>query len=181
MKMMQTDFVRPFFLSWRGGRNVLARKRTWAATQPRVGAALRLDTAARDGQHGRRNATRVRDRAPPDAALQRRGRAEKAQTCELADSVALGAGLRPSTGPKFSPVDIFWIEGKYASFPDNRASGDLNGHFGLISLGADYAEPIVPDRHQSLRWPTCLMRTRCKIPRPHRPPADPPRSHYSGG
>ena len=38
---------------------------------------------------------------------------------------------------RFNPFDI-WIEGKYASFSDNRASNDLGGHFGLVSIGADY-------------------------------------------
>ena len=35
---------------------------------------------------------------------------------------------------RFNPFDI-WIEGKYA---DLRSGGDLDGHFGLVSVGADY-------------------------------------------
>ncbi len=35
---------------------------------------------------------------------------------------------------RFNPFDI-WIEGKYA---DLRSGGDLGGHFGLVSVGADY-------------------------------------------
>ncbi len=31
-----------------------------------------------------------------------------------------------------------WIEGTYASFGDRRLGSDLDGHFGLLSLGADY-------------------------------------------
>jgi outer membrane autotransporter protein len=65
------------------------------------------------------------------------GEQRKLQGAQLADAMALGAGFRPSAGPKFSPFDI-WIEGKYASFRDNRASSDLDGHFGLVSVGADY-------------------------------------------
>ena len=36
-----------------------------------------------------------------------------------------------------SPVDI-WVEGKYESFGDSRGPGDLDGRFGLVSIGADY-------------------------------------------
>ena len=43
----------------------------------------------------------------------------------------------PTAVPQFNPFDV-WIEGKYNSFHDNRSSNDLDGHFGLLSVGADY-------------------------------------------
>jgi hypothetical protein len=58
---------------------------------------------------------------------------------ERAGTAAEGAaGLRQETGlfqtPTFSPFDV-WVEGKYGGFRD---SGDLDGHFGLLTAGADY-------------------------------------------
>ncbi len=53
------------------------------------------------------------------------------------------AGLGFSGGGSFgrparaNPFDI-WVEAKYAGFADNRANADLTGHFGVVSIGADY-------------------------------------------
>jgi hypothetical protein len=52
------------------------------------------------------------------------------------------AGAGPSFGvrdgaPGANPFDV-WIEGTYASFGDRRLGSDLDGHFGLLALGADY-------------------------------------------
>ena len=36
-----------------------------------------------------------------------------------------------------SPFDL-WIEGHYTDFRDDHDENDLDGHFGLLSVGADY-------------------------------------------
>ncbi len=46
-----------------------------------------------------------------------------------------GAGFGRAARP--NPFDI-WVEGKFTSFNDNRAGADLDGHFGIVSVGADY-------------------------------------------
>ena len=50
----------------------------------------------------------------------------------------LGSGLTQPVAPAFNPFDI-WIDMKFASFRD-KAKGiqDLDGHFGILTLGADY-------------------------------------------
>src|SRR5436190_8464156 len=50
------------------------------------------------------------------------------------DFVTMGT-LVPTKQPK--PFD-FWVEGRYASFTDDRNRAGLDGHFGLLYLGADY-------------------------------------------
>ncbi len=49
----------------------------------------------------------------------------------------LAARRGPAGAPRFNPFDL-WIEGKYNSFRDSRSNNDLDGHFGLLSVGADY-------------------------------------------
>ena len=60
-----------------------------------------------------------------------------ADTQARKDADAPGAGFAgasvPSAAPRYSPWDL-WAEGKYAGF----RSGDLDGHIGLVSAGADY-------------------------------------------
>jgi Autotransporter beta-domain/IPT/TIG domain len=51
-------------------------------------------------------------------------------------SAAPGFGVRDS-GAGANPFDV-WLEGTYASFGDRRLGTDLDGHFGMLSLGADY-------------------------------------------
>ena len=74
-------------------------------------------------------ATSLRDisRAAADAE------AQKLSEAGLAFSG--GLGLMRSSRPNSFDV---WVEGKYASFSDSRSRNDLDGHFGLISIGADY-------------------------------------------
>ncbi len=62
---------------------------------------------------------------------------KKAQDARLGDRMALGAGMQPFMHSSFSPLDI-WLEGKYSSFRNLHASDDLDGHIGLVSVGADY-------------------------------------------
>ena len=50
-------------------------------------------------------------------------------------NAAQGQGVAPTRATL--PFDI-WIDGKYGSFGDTHAGNDLEGHFGLVSLGADY-------------------------------------------
>ncbi len=53
---------------------------------------------------------------------------------------ATGAGLGVGGGvgaARENPFDV-WLEGSYASFGDRRSGSDLDGHFGLLVLGADY-------------------------------------------
>jgi outer membrane autotransporter protein len=52
-------------------------------------------------------------------------------TLGLAGRTGNGKTARPN------PFDI-WAEGKYTSFRDSRATSDIDGHFGVISVGADY-------------------------------------------
>ena len=52
-------------------------------------------------------------------------------TLGLAGRTGYGKTARPN------PLDI-WAEGKYASFRDSRGHSDIDGHFGLVSAGADY-------------------------------------------
>lgn len=46
-------------------------------------------------------------------------------------------GLIDTVGAPFSPFDI-WIEGRYTSFSDGEDARDLDGHFGMMTVGADY-------------------------------------------
>jgi outer membrane autotransporter protein len=50
--------------------------------------------------------------------------------------MAADAGTVPYVRPPFSPFDI-WVQGKYARIND-RTSNDLDGHFGVLSIGTDY-------------------------------------------
>ena len=68
----------------------------------------------------------MRITATPDGARQ------FAFATSLSQMQGLGAAA-----PKFSRFDVS-IEGKYGSFSDGRADADLDGHFGLLSIGADY-------------------------------------------
>lgn len=74
-------------------------------------------------------ATSLRDIARAAAAADARKATEAGLT--FAGGASLAFAARPN------PFDI-WIEGKYASFRDSRSNNDLDGHFGLVSLGADY-------------------------------------------
>ncbi len=62
---------------------------------------------------------------------------KKARDAQLSDRMALGAGIQPFMHSSFSPFDI-WLEGKYSSFRNPHANDDLDGHIGLVSVGADY-------------------------------------------
>jgi outer membrane autotransporter protein len=42
-----------------------------------------------------------------------------------------------ATPSKSAPFDV-WIDGMYGSFQDHRSSSDIDGHFGIVSVGADY-------------------------------------------
>jgi hypothetical protein len=60
---------------------------------------------------------------------------EREQAKADAEAAALGGGaLAFHERPAFMPLDI-WIEGKYGGYKDR---GSLDGHFGLVTLGADY-------------------------------------------
>ena len=52
-----------------------------------------------------------------------------------------GTGLRPSYSAAESarpnPFDV-WMEGRYQGFRDTQRVNDADGHFGLVTLGADY-------------------------------------------
>ena len=48
-----------------------------------------------------------------------------------------GAATGRALSKRFNPFDA-WIEGKYAHFRDGRSSADQDGHFGLVTAGADY-------------------------------------------
>jgi outer membrane autotransporter protein len=48
-----------------------------------------------------------------------------------------GGGSGFNKGGRSNPFDV-WVDAKYASFNDNRGQADLSGHFGIISIGADY-------------------------------------------
>jgi len=62
-------------------------------------------------------------------ALKDRAKLEAAQDQSL--------GLIDTAGAPFSPFDI-WIEGRYTSFSDSEDAHDLDGHFGMMTVGADY-------------------------------------------
>lgn len=51
-------------------------------------------------------------------------------------ALGMSSGADASFRPQFNPFDL-WIEGKYAGF-SHGSSSDLDGHFGLVSIGADY-------------------------------------------
>ena len=55
-----------------------------------------------------------------------------------ANKLGVAEGYGISTKPIVSPFDI-WIEAKYAGFRDTSIkTNDLDGHFGLVTVGADY-------------------------------------------
>jgi outer membrane autotransporter protein len=52
--------------------------------------------------------------------------------------LGIAQGYGASVKPIVNPFDI-WIEAKYAGFRDNQfRSNDLDGHFGIVTVGADY-------------------------------------------
>ncbi len=53
------------------------------------------------------------------------------------DGLQLAHGGGPKSRSSYSPFDI-WIEGKYGSFRDDRFDTGQHGHFGLLTVGADY-------------------------------------------
>ena len=64
--------------------------------------------------------------------------AEDAEARKLSDaglSLSGGPGLARAGRP--NPFDI-WVEGKYTSFRDGRGQADIDGHFGMLSVGTDY-------------------------------------------
>ncbi len=64
--------------------------------------------------------------------------ADAAEKQKLAASDLAYDGARGAGGNRApNPFDV-WVEGKYTSFRDSRSGGDLDGQFGLMSLGADY-------------------------------------------
>ena len=50
---------------------------------------------------------------------------------------AVQGGSVLAAPPKVAPFDV-WIDGMYGSFQDHRSSSDIDGHFGIVSVGADY-------------------------------------------
>jgi hypothetical protein len=50
--------------------------------------------------------------------------------------MGLGRLAKPSA-PVWTPFDI-WVEGRYAQFRDDAQGAGIDGHFGLVSVGADY-------------------------------------------
>ena len=114
-----------------GDRATVLRRRCATSLQvvsdaPNGGGMARgAVTAMRvSGSNRRRDAIRLRDQPEPDSALRKRRRASEAS------------------------FDV-WIEGKYGSFRDNRANNDIDGHFGLVSIGADY---VLSRGSWSARW-----------------------------
>jgi Autotransporter beta-domain/Bacterial Ig-like domain (group 3)/IPT/TIG domain len=69
--------------------------------------------------------------------LYRHGAELRALKAEGGDALGFGGGAGPTPGAHLSPFDL-WIEGKYASFRDKRTTTDLDGHFGIVTIGADY-------------------------------------------
>ena len=69
--------------------------------------------------------------------LYRHGAELRARNAESGTAFGLGGVTGPAVTSTYSPFDL-WIEGKYASFRDRRASSDLDGHFGIVTIGADY-------------------------------------------
>ncbi len=64
--------------------------------------------------------------------------ADAAEKQKLAASGLAYDGARGAAGNRHpNPFDV-WVEGKYTSFRDSRSGGDLDGQFGLMTLGADY-------------------------------------------
>lgn len=53
------------------------------------------------------------------------------------EGLQLAHGAGPKARSVYSPFDI-WIEGKYGSFRDDRFDNGEHGHFGLLTVGADY-------------------------------------------
>jgi outer membrane autotransporter protein len=53
------------------------------------------------------------------------------------ERMALGKGYGRPGKPHFSPVDI-WAEGKIATFGEDRRGLEVEGHFGILHVGADY-------------------------------------------
>jgi hypothetical protein len=56
-----------------------------------------------------------------------------------ASDSGLGFASRPGTASPaiFNPFDV-WVDVKFTSFSDGRKNTNLDGHFGLASIGADY-------------------------------------------
>lgn len=64
--------------------------------------------------------------------------ANRYANAEARRAAAAGLGAREGAGAsRANPFDV-WIEGTYASFGDRDSLSDLDGHFGLLALGADY-------------------------------------------
>ena len=61
--------------------------------------------------------------------------ADAMKAAEAGMSLSTRTGAAATARP--NPFDI-WIEGRYASFDDNRNHADLSGRFGALWLGADY-------------------------------------------
>jgi hypothetical protein len=64
------------------------------------------------------------------------GSAADAMRFALATSLSRFRAEANQSRPRFSPFDVS-IDARYVSFRDKRASRDLDGHFGLVSI-ADY-------------------------------------------
>ena len=64
--------------------------------------------------------------------------AERNDANKLASMSALG--FSPGSLPRSSSSPAFdvWVQGRYADFSDERDQADLDGHIGLLSVGADY-------------------------------------------
>lgn len=52
-------------------------------------------------------------------------------------AMGLGATTVPATASSFIPFDV-WAEGRYMRFADDREVHDVDGHFSVLYLGADY-------------------------------------------
>jgi outer membrane autotransporter protein len=93
-----------------------------------IGGPLRI-TANTDGMMNFTFSTSLRDvvRFAADAEAHKTGDAE----------LGFVPRSRSAVATSFNPFDI-WMEGKYSSFRDDHANNDLDGHFGLFTIGADY-------------------------------------------
>jgi outer membrane autotransporter protein len=66
--------------------------------------------------------------------------ARRQANSEAREAAEVGFDLAANQSDGAARANSFdvWIEGTYASFGDRRLGSDLDGHFGLLRLGADY-------------------------------------------
>ncbi len=59
------------------------------------------------------------------------------QRAKSNEGLAFGAGLGSVMRSPPNPFDI-WVEGRFTEYRDSSRGQDIGGHFGLVSIGADY-------------------------------------------